>query len=428
MNAAAAPEKRRARRIAADEAHSWARNLRLKNPYGKLLLCMISQYVQGDGTCFVGIKALAEDCELAEETIRRRLTWLEMVGAIVRLPQWIDENGRRNSENRGRRTTDEIRLLFEADMDVIEARAAGNLDADFENDTSSPVAVTLSHARGSTEAESADNRPSNTVAADIEKVGEDSISPLATPSLRTGPNDSNLNQKITPLTPLRGEDQGGLDSGSEAKSWPHLESWNKFEAAWREPILHQQLCRQIWSAFTDSERETAIKVARGYVNWRVAQKRPPNTCNAQKILREIDAWPRFVELAGPDPALRTFVAENSDVFAAVKVLASIGGWLPPLTRLDPQTGAVGYWRDRPPPADLIGLAVFKGAAPEDWQSLDVDSVPFKAWASRIHEWVGYWPKTLRVPCPFPPRKDGSIAPANASLMTQDDINQFGKTG
>jgi hypothetical protein len=89
--------KRRARRIAADEAHAWARNLRLNNPHAKLVLSMLSQYVNGDGICWVGIPSLAEDCELAVNTVRGRLAWLEEIGAIARKPQWLDEFGRRKS-------------------------------------------------------------------------------------------------------------------------------------------------------------------------------------------------------------------------------------------------------------------------------------------------------------------------------------------
>src|SRR4051812_29647747 len=111
----AASNKRRPRRIAADEAHAWARNLRLGNPYAKLVLCMLTLYVDGDGHCFVSVNQLAEDCEFAAETVRKRLAWLETVGAVARFAQWVDEHGRRNSEGRGRRTSDEIRLLIDAD-------------------------------------------------------------------------------------------------------------------------------------------------------------------------------------------------------------------------------------------------------------------------------------------------------------------------
>lgn len=102
----------RRRRIASDEAHAWARNLRLGNPFAKLVLSMLSLYVDGDGYSFVGINQLAEDCELSADTVRRRLDWLEDEAKVIRrTPQWIDESGMRNGNGRGRRTTDKILLL-----------------------------------------------------------------------------------------------------------------------------------------------------------------------------------------------------------------------------------------------------------------------------------------------------------------------------
>ncbi len=54
------PRPRRA--IAADEAHSWARNLKLGNIHAKLILSMVTLYVDVEGVCFVSIPSLAEDC------------------------------------------------------------------------------------------------------------------------------------------------------------------------------------------------------------------------------------------------------------------------------------------------------------------------------------------------------------------------------
>lgn len=417
--------KPRARRIAADEAHSWARNLRLRNPYAKLVLCMTTLYVQGDGTCFVGIPALAKDCELAEETVRRRLVWLETVGAVTRMPQWIDENGRRNGDGRGKRTTDEIRLMIDADADVIEARACGDLEADSDGETD---AVSPVPGRGLSESTTTSSPVHGRGLTDDEKGVSPPVSPLAAPSLRRGPDSSEPEPEGIPPTPLRGEGDDHADHEAEGKDWPHADTWGRFERAWQEPIIHQQLCRQIWSAFTDIERETAIKVARGYVKWRTAQRRPPNACNAQKILREREAWSRFVELAGPDPALRTFIVEGSAEYRALSVLEKIGGWSPYPLNSNPTTGARGYWRSSPVPADILGLAVFADQPVDEWKTLEPDTKQFFAWSSRVFDWVGKRRSSLRVPCPFPPRKDGSIGPPDQSAATNDDNTQLGKTG
>ena len=420
----AALSKPRARRIAADEAHAWARNLRLHNSYAKLVLSMLTLYVDGEGVCFVSIPSLAEDTELAPDTVRRRLGWLETVGAITRFACWIDETGRRNKEGNGRRTSDEIRLMINADPEEIEARALGNGG---DGDSGGREADPRSQQGSAEDTSQIDPSASARVSA-AKNLSRDSVSPLATPALRPGPNDSEPEPEANPPTPLRGEGQADLERESEAKIWPHVETWAKFESAWKEPILHQQLCRQIWTAFTDGERETAIKVARGYCNWLAKQKKPPNRCNPQKLLREREAWPQFVDLAGPDPTLRTFIVKDSAPHKAILVLSQIGGWLPPVIAFDAQEAADGYWRDRPPPADLVGLAVFAEKPIDDWLPLDRDATEFKAWAARIHGWLGRWPTTLRVPCKFPPRKDGSINPSDVPLATNDDVNQFGKAG
>ena len=116
--------KRRPRRVASDEAHAWARSLQLGNPNAKSVLRALALYVDGEACCFVGIDQLAEDSDLSADTVRRRLAWLEEIGAIARTAQWLDSKGVRNGDGRGKRTTDLIRLLLHSDEATIEARAA----------------------------------------------------------------------------------------------------------------------------------------------------------------------------------------------------------------------------------------------------------------------------------------------------------------
>jgi hypothetical protein len=86
----------------------------LNNPIAKLVLLILTQYVNGYGDCFVGLKHLAEDCDLDVRTVRSRLDWLENIAKVIRrYPQFIDADGTRNTQRRGRQTTDLIRLLIE---------------------------------------------------------------------------------------------------------------------------------------------------------------------------------------------------------------------------------------------------------------------------------------------------------------------------
>jgi Helix-turn-helix domain len=116
-------------RIAADIAHGWARNFKLGDPLAKLVLMATTLYVNDEGCCFVGISTLAEDTELSENTVRRKLVWLEEIRAIKRRPQWIDPHGRRTSDRvrGGKCTSDEIRLCLDVDPAEIEIRAGGKV-------------------------------------------------------------------------------------------------------------------------------------------------------------------------------------------------------------------------------------------------------------------------------------------------------------
>jgi hypothetical protein len=192
--------KRRPRRIAADEAHAWARNLRLNNPLGKLTLSMLTLYVDGEGSCFVSIEQLAEDTELAADTVRKRLAWLEAIGALARFPQWVDASGRRNGDGRGRRTSDEIRLLITADEGEIESRAQGG-----EPESSS-------HQKNATDGENTSVSP-RSVTPSPERGANGTSPRLAPPVALCQPSDSrkgqtllnlNMNLKSPPIAPLRG--------------------------------------------------------------------------------------------------------------------------------------------------------------------------------------------------------------------------------
>ncbi|GEC57028.1 hypothetical protein BEL01nite_60710 [Bradyrhizobium elkanii] len=50
----------------------------------KSVLRAFGEYVEGDGMCWVGIPSPAADCDLSQDSVRRRLAWLEEIGAIDR--------------------------------------------------------------------------------------------------------------------------------------------------------------------------------------------------------------------------------------------------------------------------------------------------------------------------------------------------------
>ncbi len=385
------PDKtRRPQRVASDTAHAWARNLRLNNSLAKLVLSMTTLYVQGDGICYVGIGSLAEDTELSQETVRRRLGWLESVGAIVRLPQWIDEHGRRNSDGRGRRTTDEIRLMMDADADEIEARAAG------AHDEVNPL-----HQTGS-DGESHDFDPqARDRATDEKNLADPPISPLTAPSLRTGPESFEPEHKPSPPNPPAG---GSVPSdGIREEVWEHAETWAKVESLWGEPIIHQSICRQIWSAFTEAERLRFFEVVRGYNSWRSSQKRPPNRCNLQKLMRETDSWPGLENRAPPPPKAASqpqpeiWIAESSDEFKALTLACRICRRPDPrvLRRQSSDHGELRFVGKLPQGATAMAHLLDR-VDPSAWLIAETDTKQFSAWSERIHEWTARWPESYRI--------------------------------
>jgi hypothetical protein len=253
----ATPEraKPRARRIAADEAHAWARNLRLNNPHAKLTLSMVSLYVDGDGYCFVSIPTLADDTELSTQTVRNRLAWLEQVGAITRLPQWIDEYGRRNGEAKGKRTSDLIRLMLDVDPEVIEAAVRGDLDA--VSREVSPMPQT-----------------------GLNPVPE-TVSPM--PALRQ-PYDSvegliSEPEPESPLKPPQGgerEPSPGLDQGEPEHFGPAWEAWPGHQAMRRDLALEafrqltpeqQRHCRAAIAPYLQMRKQIGRSTVPDFHRW-----------------------------------------------------------------------------------------------------------------------------------------------------------------
>lgn len=397
-------DKRRARRIAADEAHAWARNLRLNNPHAKLTLSMLSQYVDGDGYCFVSIPTLADDTELAASTVRNRLAWLEEIGAIARLPQWIDEYGRRNSVG-GKRTSDLIRLMIDVDPEVIEAGAGGE---------------------------------TGTVSREVSPTPQVGLNPAAetvstAPALRQ-PSDSaeGLNSEpepeSSPKSPSRGREGDRSDlEGSEPDDFePAWQNWPGHQVMRRDLALaefrllepdKQRLCRAAIVPFVEMQKRLKRDAFPNFHLW-IRQRR-------------FEEFPG-ARLADPAPTRRWV---DGDELAGRLIAARIGSRPVRLVE-DPERGR-GLWSTKPLQVDLVALAKFAGEDPEAWLQVELGSEQYAAWRDRLALWLGVeiepervWLEpfdplvhglpalhenfrlrkskmVLRVPAPWPPHRDGS---------------------
>ncbi len=418
--------KPRARRIAADECHSWARNLQLKNPLGKLLLCMLTLYVNGEGRCRVSIPQLADDCELNGETIRRRLQWLEDIGAITKFPCWLDEHGRRNSDQRGKRTTDDIVLMLEADPDAIAARAAG--EEPYEKDESEQQVISPLPCRGlNSEAETASpvsgQSDGTTPAVDQPPQSSGGLISEPEPEPLPGPGISNPNPSSG-----RAVDQNSDQGSAEPE---HFTEFLTQYPGYR--VMDRGKALQFFTALNEADRLLA-RAAVPYLteDLRKADRRPKD---AYKWLRDrgFDLYPHAKLPTAAPP--RIWIVEDSDQHRALTVASMVRDIAPPRPLSDPEHGR-GFWRVGEVPADLLALAQFDSLPIEQWPIALEDSPEFYAWSKRLHEWGGgntrprlvpngetkpfEWPvgtfkdvpvrvSGIPTPCRWPPRKDGKLS-------------------
>ncbi|MEH2705213.1 hypothetical protein ABIF21_000035 [Bradyrhizobium elkanii] len=378
--------KRRPRRIAADEAHSWARHLRLRNPGAKDVLKNLTIYVDGEGCCWVGIPSLAEDLEMSPDTIRRRLAWLEMVGAISREAQWIDEYGVRNGQQRGRRTTDKIRLLFEADVDAIEARAAGET-VDAENDAVS-TASDPSKLRGS-------DPPAGT------RLG------LGRPSQSCeGLISEPEPEPESPQAPGGGEREPLRDEEVESEPEHFAETWDAWPAKLRRDLALAEFCK------LPPDKARLCRAAVPHFLAMLKRLRRDHVPNLNIFIRsrDFEQFPTATLDEGPKALQGSYDAEGREG-RAIKALYRFGRG-----SLWENRGKVTY----PLPITAGVLAFADLPAERDWHWIETPAQLFR-WSAFLNAHIHGRRADLMVmrgvgadarrgfmaPHPWPPRKDGT---------------------
>ncbi|WP_315774879.1 MULTISPECIES: hypothetical protein [unclassified Bradyrhizobium] len=409
-------EKRRARHIAADEAHAWARSLDLKNPYAKGVLKSLSIYVNGEGRCFVGLDQLALDTDLSVDTVRRRMVWLEEIGAITRIPQWVDEHGRRNGDGRGKRTSDLIVLHLDRDADEIEARAWGVVESEVKSAVISP-----SRQQGL-------NHPPETVSP---------LPALGQPSHCCDHLNSEPEPESPPLPPSGGRE--AADALQEGEVEPE-----HFGAAWAGYPEHEAMRRDLALAEFRALVADDQKLCRAAV--------PDYAAQIRKLKWKPRAFHLWVRSGGfrefpnaklpderPPPPERRLI--QGEELAGFTVALRIAERRDPVLVADQQLGR-GVWRTMPVQPDLLALSAFVDDAGRDgWEIVAEGSERFAAWRDRLKLWLGAEPKAeriwlephdpsvhglspmhpnfrvrksingFRVPRSFPPRRDGTWSPA-----------------
>jgi hypothetical protein len=208
--------------------------------------------------------------------------------------------------------------------------------------------------------------------------------------------------------------------------------------------LRQSVARQVWSSLTVPEKAFARKAARGYVAWRKAQRKPPNVINAHTFLREREAWPQFAERAPEikEEAKPVFEEIGSENWRARCIIAIISGEEPPQA-LPHRSAGNGRYFSSALSAAKLALARFADENPETWPIAAEGTQQCGSWKQFLGigprlitvgrkrreiapgQWVDDWPikeEGLRVPCPWPPGKDGKIYSTGPpeTLMTEQD--------
>lgn len=345
-------------RIGADSAHSWARNLTLGNPHAKAVLMMCCFYTNDEACCIMGMTTLAQDTDLSEQTVRSRLKWLEEIGAIARAPCWLDEHGRRNYEGRGKRTTDEIRLLIEADADQIENRAANGADMP-------------------------ENNPQPPAASPIPQTGLNPVSP--TPALcqpydsAEGLDSSELELEDSPPAP---------PSGGDEMLKTDDEDLRRFKSTYPEPTNKPDKLREAWDALDVCAKRTAQRGAEGA---REIRKKNPKKAllDPFKFLRDGLAA-EYARYAPPEAAPIVELAEGTDEWKALALMHLIGSGNPIPS---------GPARMRAPiPAGATSLAALFDQAPprSAWRLAADKTKSFIAWSERMHEWLRRYAEPCRI--------------------------------
>lgn len=372
-------------------AMNWAMEQETGDPRSQCLLYVIADCANPEGVAFPSIKFMAAKSQQSKATVQRRLKELEDMGAIARFPRWEDEGGKVNSEGRGRRTSDEIRVLLDAHI----IRSSGDDDDGAGGpDSGAPPSQP-------------DTPPSPGATGTVAQLSDGGPSHCGDPlmNLQKEPEDS------PPFPP----------SGGDATAFEQFEeSWSDFEKAWHEPILRQSIARTVWAALNEDERKLAIKAAAGYVVWRAGQKKPPNVINAHTFLRERDAWVRFAALAPADQAAAEKITIEADTPAwrGFCVIARIWGRPIPTGPVEVRARAV-------PGLQSLSEAYWV----EDWPSIFECDQPrqAQAWRERLEK-CGYqmpgaqkiddgphptlgraWKFGWLLPAEWPPRMDGTLS-------------------
>ena len=401
---------------------NWALRQRLESPHHQCLLYVIADSADPDGvTKHCVPEYLVKHARMSRATVFRKIADLRELGLL----QTFSAHGERGSH------IYEIRLNLDKFVDVpLKTRKGGDDDGGeshcetHPSDADHEIAVSQRDS-GSLTGETAtvsQVRP-------VQSHSRDCISPPISKDSPPNPPPGGCDPKSDD-----GSGQAEPEHFAEFKrDYPMPSMWD-----WRKTLA-------VFVALTPSEAEHARAAAPLYAK-QCSQPKAPKPRRPDMWLRD-RMFENFKDAKlPPEPAQRVFIAENSDEFAAMRVVARIIDRPEPRATDIPEHG-MGVMRPGALPADYRAMHQFLALGREDGFVAEANSSEFVAWARRLHDWTGHHVEArivmlegttmmemglgkppikvkrrthgLRVPCRWPPRKDGTIFNDNGGEGEQD---------
>jgi hypothetical protein len=410
-------------RYGSDYARAWSRRLRFGDVRAKSVLNAICNYVDENGHCFPSIGTLADDTDQSVDSVRRRLQFLERVGVLVRFGRWYDDHGKVNQDGRGRRTSDEIRLIFDARQEDIDAAIAQEAKRpDGEADPSQQQG-------------SADPDPGPL-------QGSDPSQQQGGPSLcGEGLKEPSPKQESPQSPPCA----NGVGAESESE---FEQAWQCFVANYPIPIGNIPLTRHLLKGLSEEDRSKCLLAATGYRLFVKLQER--RAMDAHRFIRD-GRWVGYVDAGRaaqpkPPPKPTRDVSIDSPEGRAIVTLFRIAGGIPDYSddkrfirlrvdELGPQALALvgapheSEWELLEFPAQWAAWSEFlrpiigRSARVKD-HVIEARTVPNPNGGDPI--FIGNVTKRgLKAPWPWPPRKDGTLSTTGPpGHITDHDAREF----
>lgn len=371
---------------------NWALAQELESCQQQVLLYVIGDSADPSGmTRHCDPDYMARKARLSRATMFRRLSELEDLGLLARRKYYTEEGAPRY----------EIRLNLDARVNIpIRTRKAGDDDSGGEGGHDGETDATetpKSHAETLVGTES--HGPETTKVSAVRQTQShscDSLSPTLSKSL--------------PPNPPPG---GSLSKREGEETQKRQALWDRFVAVYPGIArMDQQAAREELDALSFDDAEWAVSVV-PQLKEELAKPKAPPPKGAHLWLRKamFKNFPRArIE---PPPPDEVWIADGSDEDRALRFVRSLAKAVSPMVRTRAD-GTRGYPHKAAVEPDLLAMLAFVGDVALRWPAYARGTANGEAWQGRFIKWIGAplpvdaGTGAIRAPCPWPPKKDGTI--------------------